>query len=101
MLQHWLWFLYRTAFTFGVMWTLAAFTRVWVWVTPTVASKVLAGGSRSLYSYVLHQSIMYQTSPDAHFALLGVSTLSFFLINVSASVLVVLMCCSRLTERIF
>jgi hypothetical protein len=63
LLKHGLWFVYRSTWGFGVLWSVAAFTSLWASLAPRAAQRLLSGGSRSFYSYALHLGLLGLIQP--------------------------------------
>merc|ERR1719454_393915 len=63
LLKHGIWFVYRATWTFGVMWSVAAFTSLGASLAPRAAHRLLSRGSRSFYSYALHLGLLGLIQP--------------------------------------
>eukprot|EP00929_Paragymnodinium_shiwhaense_P116043 TRINITY_DN8528_c0_g1_i1.p1 TRINITY_DN8528_c0_g1~~TRINITY_DN8528_c0_g1_i1.p1 ORF type:complete len:555 (+),score=73.91 TRINITY_DN8528_c0_g1_i1:91-1755(+) len=101
--EHCFWFLYKVSASLAVIWVVALLTPLFVRLAPTAAPALLSGGSRSMYSYVLHVGFLTVAVDvfEARKAVQGMQGETWCLDAWIAAAVMVLLLTSRLTEKLF
>eukprot|EP00929_Paragymnodinium_shiwhaense_P053650 TRINITY_DN26877_c0_g1_i1.p1 TRINITY_DN26877_c0_g1~~TRINITY_DN26877_c0_g1_i1.p1 ORF type:complete len:582 (+),score=66.54 TRINITY_DN26877_c0_g1_i1:54-1799(+) len=100
--EHVFYFSYKGVATFAMIWVVGHWTSVLGAVAPAAAPALLAGGSRSLVSYVLHFRLIDIATDlcDAHEVVGRLGTVQWCILAWTSAVCIVWILTSRLTAKV-